>query len=91
VVLGIQGFLQHCRDWGFETFGDVIDESYDAEPDDIVRWSKAFEQVKWLCEQDLSALLKKLKPRLDHNHNRLYEFEREKTRQLQNFVVDHLK
>ena len=91
VVLGIQGFLQHYRDWGFETFDDVIDESYDAEPDDIVRWSKAFEQVKWLCEQDLSALLQKLKPRLDHNHNRLYEFEREKTQQLQNFVVDHLK
>jgi len=91
VVLAIQGFLQHYRDWGFETFGDVIDESYDSEPNDIVRWSRAFEQVKWLCEQNLPALLEKLKPRLDHNHNRLYEFEREKTQQLQNFVVNHLK
>ena len=91
VVFAIQGFLQHYRDWGFETFGDVIDESYDAESDDVVRWSQAFEQVQYLCTQDLPALLQKLKPRLDHNHNRLYEFEREKTQELQQFVIDHLK
>jgi len=91
VVFAIQGFLQHYRDWGFETFGDVIDESYDAEPDDIRRWSSAFDQVKWLCAQDLPALLQKLRPRLDHNHHRLYEFEREKRQELQNFVMAHLK
>jgi hypothetical protein len=91
VVLAIQGFLQHYRNWGFETFGDVIDESYDTELDDIVRWSKAFEQINWLCKQNLSALLQKLKPKLDHNHNRLYEFEREKTQELQNFIASYLK
>jgi len=91
VVFAIQGFMQQYRDWGFLTFGDVIDESYDTEPDDVRRWGRAFEQVQWLCEQDLSALLQKLKPRLDHNHNRLYEFEREKTQELQNFVVSYLK
>ena len=91
VVFAIQGFLQHFRDWGFETFGDVIDESYDAEPNDIVRWSRAFEQVQYLCKQDLPSLLQKLKPRLDHNHHRLYALEQEKTQELQQFVVDHLK
>ncbi len=91
VVFAIQGFLQHYRNWGFETFGDVIDETYDNEPDDIRRWSQAFEQVQWLCKQNLPALLKKLQPRLEHNHHRLYEFEKEKTQQLQNFVQDHLK
>jgi hypothetical protein len=91
VVFAIQGFLQHYREWGFETFGDVIDESYDSELDDIVRWGKAFEQVQWLCEQNLSALLEKLKPKLDHNHNRLYEFEKEKTQELQKFIAGYLK
>lgn len=91
VVFAIQGFLQRYRDWGFETFGDVLDESYDTEANDIVRWSKAFDQVSWLCSQDLPPLLEKLKPRLDHNHHRLYEFEQEKRRELQNFVVNHLK
>lgn len=91
VVFAIQGFLQRYRDWGFETFNDVIDESYDLEPDDIQRWSQAFEQVRWLCDQDLAKLLTKLQPRLDHNHNRLYEFEQEKRLELQNFIADHLK
>ena len=91
VVFAIQGFLQHYRDWGFETFGDVIDETYDNEPDDVQRWSRAFEQVQWLCKQNLPALLQKLQPRLDHNHHRLYEFQQEKNQQLQNFVQDHLK
>lgn len=91
VVFAIQGFLQQYRDWGFETFGDVIDETYDSEVDDIVRWSKAFEQVQWLCEQNLQALLLKLRPRLEHNHNRLYEFEKEKTQELQKFIASYLK
>ena len=91
VVLAIQGFLQHYRNWGFETFGDIIDESYDNEPDDIVRWSKAFEQVKWLCGQDLPALLQKLKPKLDHNHARLYAFRQEKFDEMRAMVVSHLK
>jgi hypothetical protein len=91
VVFAIQGFLQHYRDWGFETFGDVIDESYDNESNDVKRWARAFDQVEWLCGQDLPALLQKLQPRLDHNHNRLYALEQEKTQELQQFVVDHLK
>lgn len=91
VVFAIRGFLQRYRDWGFETFGDVIDESYDTELDDVRRWSRAFEQVQWLCNQDLPSLLQKIKPQLDHNHNRLYEFDQEKTQELQNFVAAHLK
>jgi len=47
--------------------------------------------VQWLCKQNLPALLKKLQPRLEHNHHRLYEFQQEKNQQLQNFVQDHLK
>lgn len=91
VVFAIQGFLQHYRDWGFETFGDVIDESYDSEPDDVARWHLAFEQVQSLCGQDLPALLQKLQPRLDHNHHRLYALEKQKRRELQAFVIDHAK
>ena len=91
VVFAIQGFLQRYRDWGFETFDDIIDESYDLESDDIIRWTQAFEQVQWLCDQDLYKLLTKLQPRLDHNHHRLYEFEQEKRLELQNFIADHLK
>jgi hypothetical protein len=61
VVFAIQGFLQQYRDWGFETFGDVIDESYDAEPDDVVRWSQAFEQVQWSVQSRLALTVAKIK------------------------------
>ena len=91
VVFAIQNFLQHYRDWGFETFGDVIDESYDSEPDDIKRWGRAFEQVQSLCTQDLAALLTKLKPRLDHNHHRLYQLEHEVRQNLHELIAAYLK
>lgn len=91
VVLGIRDFLQRYRDWGFETFGDVIDESYDSVDDDIERWTMALEQVRWLCDQDLPALLHKLRPRLDHNHHRLYELERDLRRDMRRLIMDHLK
>jgi len=91
VVFAIQGFLQRYRDWGFETFGDILDESYDSEADDVLRWGRALDQVKWLCQQNLPQLMQKLQPRLEHNHHRLYEFEREKRQELQDFVVAHLK
>jgi hypothetical protein len=91
VVFAIQNFLQHYREWGFETFGDVIDESYDSELQNIKRWSKAFEQVKWLCNQNLPALLQKLKPRLDHNHHRLYQLQEIKRQEMHELVAAYLK
>ena len=90
VVFGIQNFLQHYRDWGFETFGDIIDESYDSVENDVERWGKAFNQVHWLTQQDLPQLLTKLKPRLDHNHHRLYQLEQEKKQEMHQLVSKYL-
>ncbi len=91
VVFAMQNFLQHYRDWGFETFGDVIDESYDSEYNDITRWRQAFQQVQSLCKQDLPLLLPKLKPRLDHNHHRLYQLEQEVRHRMHELIAAYLK
>lgn len=91
VVFAIQGFLQRYRDWGFETFHDVIDETYDGQPDDIQRWSAAFEQVLYLSQQDLGQLLTKLRPRLDHNHHRLHALQREIREHMHQMIAGHLK
>jgi hypothetical protein len=91
VVFGIQNFLQQYHDWGFETFGDVIDESYDTMASDVDRWTRAFDQVRALCVQDLPLLLAKLKPRLDHNHHRLYALEQQKRQEVQQKVLAYLK
>jgi len=90
VVFAISGFLERYRAWGFETFGDVIDESYDNITQDIPRWQAALEQVRLLCGEDLPALLARLRPRLDHNHHRLYALEQEKRREMHDLVAAHL-
>lgn len=91
VVFAIQNFLQHYQDWGFETFGDVIDESYDREANDILRWQQAFAQIQSLCNQNLPAVLQKLRPRLDHNHHRLYQLEREIKHSMHELIAGYLK
>jgi len=91
VTFAIQGFLQRYRDWGFETFGNVLDESYDLENDDTLRWSKAFDQVLYLCQQNMPALLQKLKPQLDHNHHRLYQLKQEIRSVIHQRIMAYLK
>jgi hypothetical protein len=69
VAFAVQGFLQHYRDWGFETFGDVLDESYDNEPDDETRWNMALEQVRLICQQDQQIIFKSIVPIVLHNRD----------------------
>ena len=40
ILLGQPYTLKHLKDKGFETFSEVIDESYDNEVDDTIRFSK---------------------------------------------------
>jgi len=37
IIVGTQGSLRYLRSYGFKTFGDLWDESYDDEPDDSRR------------------------------------------------------
>ena len=62
-------FLHNLRQLGFETFGSVIDESYDLVVNDQERYTAAFDQVRWLCGQSQAEILEKIKPVLEHNHN----------------------
>lgn len=72
VMFSGQYWLQHFRGLGFETFGSVIDESYDLIEDSVTRWTMAYEQVKHLCEQDQRTVLDRLQPVLEHNYNHLW-------------------
>jgi hypothetical protein len=62
-------FLQNLRSFGFETFGSVIDESYDLMADGNERYTAAFEQVKRLCAMPQEQVLKKIRPVLEYNHD----------------------
>jgi hypothetical protein len=67
VMFAGKGYLANLRRLGFKTFGDVIDESYDDELDDLVRWAKAWIQVKWLSEQPQELILERIRPVVEHN------------------------
>lgn len=69
VMFGGQHYLRNLRELGFQTFGSVIDESYDDIENDIARWQAACEQVKYLCQQDSAEILAKIQPVVDHNFN----------------------
>ena len=46
VIAGTAGSLEYLRSYGFRTFGDVWDESYDTETDDFVRLEKIGQLLK---------------------------------------------
>jgi len=91
VHFGAAHWLSKLRSFGFETFGSVLDESYDDNEIDVLRYRAAFEQVQFLSQQDHPTLLQKVKPILDHNHNRLYRFQEEKRQELIDKIQGYLK
>ena len=67
VMFAGKDYLQNLRKLGFLTFGNIIDESYDSEPDALVRWSKAWDQVLWLSQQPQRKILDQVGPIVEHN------------------------
>jgi hypothetical protein len=62
-------FLQNLHNLGFQTFDNVIDESYDLVYNDNDRWTAAFEQVQRLCKMDQSEVFAKIAPAVEHNYH----------------------
>ncbi len=71
ILLSHQHALKRLRDLGFKTFDGIIDESYDDIEATDQRFQSALDQLKWLCQQDQSTILPKLKSICDHNFDRM--------------------
>ena len=56
LVLGNPGALALLKGFGFESFGEVFDESYDEEPDPGRRFALVYDQVRRLCAADEAEL-----------------------------------
>jgi hypothetical protein len=78
VHFGNPGLLQHLRSNGFQTFGDIIDESYDLEPNKIKRLEKAWQQIEWLLTQDSDQLIQNCKKIFDHNQEIMLKYDFDK-------------
>lgn len=74
ILFGNAHVLAALRRMGFETFGDVLDESYDSIADPIARFDAAYRSFQAMCAMNLAeleALYVKLLPRLLHNRAHL--------------------
>jgi hypothetical protein len=69
IVFSGYKFLHNLKTLGFKTFDGVIDERYDLIQDDTERYSAAFDQVRYLCNQDQQVIYNQIHDTLEHNYN----------------------
>lgn len=75
VLVAPAGSLAYMREYGFKTFGDVIDESYDLETDDIRRVEKVVKLLKDLDNLSVTErqnLHRAMLPAVEHNYNHFF-------------------
>jgi len=90
VMFGSQGLLAQLHSMGYQTFHGIIDESYDQEPNDITRWTMAFEQVIKLSGSDHVNVYKTAQSVLDYNHQHICN-HKYRLDGLKEFLDKHLK
>ena len=72
LILGVPGLLARLRYLGFETFDNIFDESYDAEPN----WKKRLMMIKnQVCAWNAQVHTPETQRRLIHNHNHFFNKE----------------
>ena len=68
VLLGGRNSLQLLRDWGFATFGDIMDESYDDEEIPTLRIAKIINSLKQVYHSpDHQQLIEQMNQKAQHN------------------------
>lgn len=91
VMFGPPQYLARLRAHGFETFRHSIDEGYDEESRDIVRYEKALQQIwrlVWL--EDPVKIYQHSQDILDHNQRRLRELEEKRCRDLRDLLISKI-
>ena len=81
VIVGKPGILKQLKNWGFKTFSDFWDESYDEIEDDSDRMEIVYGLIKSLIiksDDEWVELTKKLLPILIHNRNTLLSINEKK-------------
>jgi hypothetical protein len=76
ILVAPAGSLEYLREYGFQTFNTVIDESYDEEPDDIVRIekiTKLLQDLNNLSGQEKHSIHQACLPIVEHNYNHFYK------------------
>lgn len=75
VLVATHGSLSYLRSYGFKTFGEFWDESYDQETDDVVRIEKVaglLAKLDSMSQLQKQRMYQDMLPVLEHNYNHFY-------------------
>jgi len=75
VLHSTHGSLEFLRSYGFRTFGDIWDESYDTEPDDTQRIKKIADlltELDSLSQEQKQAMFARARDICEHNYQHFY-------------------
>jgi hypothetical protein len=75
MLAGAPGNLAYLKSYGFKTFGDYIDESYDAETDPDLRIGMIVKELEKLCtksHEELKVMYRDMEHILEYNFNWFY-------------------
>jgi hypothetical protein len=78
VLVAPAGSLEYLREYGFQTFAGIFDESYDVETDDILRVEKVVKLLKdldGLSVQERRDIHQACLSAVEHNYNHFYRGE----------------
>jgi hypothetical protein len=92
VLVATAGSLAYLRKYGFQTFSDFWDESYDHEPDEVRRIEMIADVLKRLnamTPTQKQSLFNSMIPVLEHNYNHFYNggFESELKMELDQMMI----
>jgi hypothetical protein len=75
VLVATAGSLEYLREYGFQTFAGILDESYDTETNDILRIEKVVQVLKDLNDlsvKERQQIHRACLPRVEYNYNHFY-------------------
>ena len=82
--------LKFLKELGFQTFGNVIDESYDNCNDTVKRFQLAFDQIEYLSTLDPVAVMSATKHTREHNRAHLYAYKKKIKNQMHRMILDKI-
>jgi triphosphoribosyl-dephospho-CoA synthetase len=81
------GLLKNLRKLGFRTFhGDIINESYDDEPNDQKRFTMAWHEIRKLYHTDARHIYPEFRKVLEHNHQLIQSWTSDEFNNIKNFL-----
>jgi hypothetical protein len=87
IMFNSAGLLKNLRKLGFRTFhGDIINESYDDEPNDQKRFTMAWHEIRKLYHTDARHIYPEFREVLEHNHQLIQSWTIDEFNNIKNFL-----